>query len=81
MRRRDGDDIECGNKLFGDPYPGVGKTCQCQAPGPGDEIERVKVRLRSTRNLVKQLCRLFKHLPIVVCVCWIMFIIIHVGLF
>ena len=51
MRRRDGDDVPCGNELFGDPYPGVGKTCQCQPPpavahisptlphSPGDHIK------------------------------------------
>ena len=29
---REDDDILCGNDVFGDPYPGVGKTCQCQRP-------------------------------------------------
>ena len=30
--RRGEDDVQCGNTLFGDPYPGVGKVCQCEPP-------------------------------------------------
>ena len=41
--RRGEDAVPCGNDLFGDPHPGVGKQCQCELPataGPRRERER-----------------------------------------
>jgi hypothetical protein len=40
-RMRAGEDaVACGNDIFGDPSPGVGKQCQCELPVTAVRRER-----------------------------------------
>ena len=38
--RRGEDAVQCGNDIFGDPSPGVGKQCQCELPATTQRRER-----------------------------------------